>query len=708
MNDFKLEAKGNEVFFNNKKVKTSIEFFSGNKYNCKYKNLYIFNEIFYKGVMEVKDKNGICRLIDNWEVKNNMIQLSREIYVTHVHEGNRDGVWTNLIVPLNGSGLDYFIPAGCYKECPGERPNKGVILMEERLTYPLVLAYDKSIRRGLLLIRVEPAVWSETPKRKIGEQYFLHATDLGGVGYKRTSDKIDNALIVCLPYEESPTSRALNKNLKPIKAFLPLDCGKIIKVIYQFKIIDVNNFDDACLEAFDYAFSIHKPKPVSLPFTLTEAINYRLKRLAELYREWNGYAGFSLNFDPKVGVNSKPSGFERSFNELEHDIYPRVLEYGFTGRQLNNAYMLIFMGRKFNYLKWIERGLKVINSYIDKCCLDNGFFYTLFDVKERKPFQPIGDGLGYLLHYGVKNAVSGNYLRNMCEAAYDLLLCSKLTSNDIWLNKVFKFGKFLTKIQNKDGSWYRAYATDGEPITEPKEWLGRTPIEQKTATSVPIFLLVKLHKLFPKENFLSTAEKAGVWVLHEMVDKTHYRGGSLDCANVIDKEAMGIVLNSLMALYEQTGKKEYLKGAKKAGVLALTWNFLWDVPFEPGSFLYEYNFHTRGWGGIDIIWAGSVVDIYSLNFCRDWIKLSNITGNTLFKEVSKLVLNGTQQLLSYNENYYGMVETGMQEEGFAISSIGLDSGGFKKGDTWGGLGWTYAIGTFSVWRALQELIKVKE
>jgi len=64
---------------------------------------------------------------------------------------------------------------------------------------------------------------------------------------------------------------------------------------------------------------------------------------------------------------------------------------------------------------------------------------------------------------------------------------------------------------------------------------------------------------------------------------------------------MAYPMMALVALYESTGEPDYLTGAVRAGSLALTWNSLWDVPFEEGTRLHAASFKSRGWGGISIL-----------------------------------------------------------------------------------------------------------
>ena len=163
---------------------------------------------------------------------------------------------------------------------------------------------------------------------------------------------------------------------------------------------------------------------------------------------------------------------------------------------------------------------------------------------------------------------------------------------------------------------------------------------------------------------------------------------------------MAYPMMALLALYDSTRNQDYLVGAESAGSLALTWNCLWDVPFEEGTRLRELSFASRGWGGISILWGTGVVDTYSLWFLPEWERLAVEIDAPVFHDVTQLILYGTQQILSLPGNLHGLCEPGMQEEGFACSHQGIDDGLISKGDTWGSLGWVFAAGTYGVWNAI--------
>jgi hypothetical protein len=128
----------------------------------------------------------------------------------------------------------------------------------------------------------------------------------------------------------------------------------------------------------------------------------------------------------------------------------------------------------------------------------------------------------------------------------------------------------------------------------------------------------------------------------------------------------------------------------------VTWNYVWNPPFFRGTQLDTLHFQATGWGGINSIWGGGVVDIYALFYLREFHRLSDLTGEPLYRKVAQLIAAGTQQLLSYPGDLLGFADIGMQPEGVGITSQGFDDGLMAKGDIWGSLGWIYSAGTFGL------------
>ena len=352
--------------------------------------------------------------------------------------------------------------------------------------------------------------------------------------------------------------------------------------------------------------------------------------------------------------------------------------------------------------EWRNTASRIASSFLQKCATPSGFLHTLYDVSRNCAISPFGDRVGSLLHYGVPGAPSGNYVRNMAEAGFDLCLLSERVQDPGIGEAASRLGGFFIGTQNRDGSWYRAYTEDGRAIRSPEQWFGGSERATKSSTSTPVPFLLKLHALSGETQFLHAARRAGDWLVQEMIQNIDYRGGTLDNPNIVDKEGMAYPMMALASLYRATRNVDYLRAAARAGGLALTWNYLWDVPFERGTRLAGESFKSSGWGGISILWGAGVVDNYSLWFLPDWQSLSSLAGNGVFADASRLILSGTQQLLALPDRMHGLVGAGMQEEGFACSDQGVDDGMIRKGDTWGALGWVFAAGTYPVWRMLNE------
>ena len=47
-------------------------------------------------------------------------------------------------------------------------------------------------------------------------------------------------------------------------------------------------------------------------------------------------------------------------------------------------------------------------------------------------------------------------------------------------------GQFFLRIQNTDGSWYRAVDTDGNPVRVPEHWFGRTETMRKSGRTASL------------------------------------------------------------------------------------------------------------------------------------------------------------------------------------------------------------------------------
>jgi hypothetical protein len=313
------------------------------------------------------------------------------------------------------------------------------------------------------------------------------------------------------------------------------------------------------------------------------------------------------------------------------------------------------------------------------------------------------------MHYLGESALAGTYTRLMAEAGRDLLLNIALhrelgADTEDWLACAEALGRYFVRVQESDGSWFRAYAPNGEPIVD-SDWFGYRSGSGKTATaSVIPFLTALAEQSFAAPEFLGSARRAGNYVQAAAVDSDEYRGGTLDNPNVVDKEAAFLVMQAMLALAETDGDNRVarLEAARRAATFAITWHSLWTVPAIEGTRVGEAAVNSIGWGGINSIWGVGVTDIYSLFFAADLVRLTRLTGDARFARMAELIARSSVELLSIPGNSYGFSDSGMQPEGISFCSQGEDDGLIRKGDLWGGLGWPYTAGTYGLETYLRE------
>lgn len=581
---------------------------------------------------------------------------------------------------------------------------------DDRLGYPMVLAWDPASLHATVLLRESLPTDDEAPLRSPGDARFLHRTDIGSLGFVREATAEDSdelGLEAWWPARERGRSSALGPDGVAPEAFHPLAPGMTMRLRYRLLDIAAQDLPEAARVAFEACLDLAGTQVPTLPFSLDEAIAMRLGLLARTWTTWpDGGAGFVLDFDPERGLDAPARGFGASFADLDLPRGQSILEYGFTGRQIEVGTSLAeALGGE-----WVVRSAAVADWYVRHLVLPSGWSFGHYDIERGRPLFACGDPDGPFMHYLGPAERPGTFLRLQVEAMTDLLRASRVhramgTPHEAWLDACRRFAELLVSIQGPDGAWVRAYAPDGMPLLG--GWLGATPAEASSATPIPVPFLIAMADELPaeREHYLGAARRAGRHVLSTHVASDEYRGGTLDNPNDVDKEAAGFAMRALLALYRVDGDAAWLEGARRAADMFLTWNVIWRVPTRPGTRLGKAGFDPVGWGGINSTWGCGVVDIYSLFFLADLIEVGDRAGVPVMRRVAELVAHGTQGLLSHPGRSFGFALEGMQPEGVALADQGCDVGLIHKGDLWGGLGWIHTAGTSALREAMGALAR---
>ncbi|TDE07918.1 hypothetical protein [Jiangella asiatica] len=655
----------------------------------------------WTGTAQWRHGDATIRVSDTWEPAGDALTLHRRIRATGPAPEHPDGFRLRLAWSVPSPGpVRLFVPGLIYA-VDQYTDGREHSYADHRLAYPLVAAHQ--VRRGevIVLKRLTPATFDQAPEREPGQRAFIQRTDIGSVGFSTEPETL--TLSANWPYHEGETSAMLDRQGTPATAHFPVDGEDLdITIRYRLWVDAAKTFSTATHRAFSAALAAAAPEPTALPVPLRDSIEVRLDSAAATYRESDdGFAGFALNFDPRHGFGSHPLAFGASFAEHRMGRSEQIFEYGFTGRQLNVAYMLA----RHNPDAWSERAARVVDAFVDRMCTASGWMYTLWDTGRKRPLYACGDPTGPVMHYLGRSSRPGTYSRMMAEAGSDLLLNISLynptTARPSWWDACLRLADFFVRYQDDDGAWYRAYTPDGDPVTG-GEWFGTSPAAGKTATStvVPFLLAVARQATgcHPEaaRRYRDAAIRAGEYVLRHSVALDDYRGGTLDNPNVVDKEAAFLVMSAALALHEATGESRWLDAARRSATQAVTWHSIWTVPNIDGTEVATAGVRSVGWGGINSIWGAGVTDIYSLFFAADLVRLARLADDQLFARVAQLIAHSSVQLLSVPERSYGFADIGMQPEGISFCDQGADDGLIRKGDTWGGLAWPYSAGTFGM------------
>lgn len=632
---------------------------------------------------------------DRWESTGDEVSVTRRV---RAHGGAADeALAVALQVALPGRSWRWFVPGNVYS--PSQYGDRRRAFADHRTSLPLAAAFDPELELGITLARTTYAAFDARADRRAGESHYRQATDIGSVGFDPGEHP---ALHASWPYAEEDTSAMLDAAGSPALAFHPLGPeGLSVTLGYTLTVRPSRTFAAMAWSSYRAAWVSRPASRRPKCYTLRESVDFRAQSMAKTYCEWGeSGAGFLLSFDPERGYEHEPKAFGSSFVEHGMTGSHRILEYGFTGRQLDVA---LFLTRTMGG-PWVDRAKRVIEHFVERMTTPSGWMWTIWDIDRDSPLYSCGDPSGPVMHYLGEASAPGAHTRMMVEAAGDLLAHHRFAGGWKCLEPCQHFGDFLIRAQESDGSWYRAYTPDGAALHS--QWLGQPGHDGKAATSVAVPYLLALADLLGPDagaRYRRSAEHAGAYVLEHQVAHDDYRGGTLDNPNVVDKEAALLAMRAMLCLHEATGEGDYLEAAVRAAGVAITWHSAWDVPLLEGTPVAAAGVQSPGWGGINDVWGAGVTDIYTLFYLRDLQRLAARIDDSVLARICATIAWSSTDLLADPHERFGLADVGMQPEGIAFCDQGADDDVIRKGDRWGGLAWPYSAGTTALSDYLDEV-----
>ncbi|WP_298455956.1 hypothetical protein [uncultured Cellulomonas sp.] len=554
---------------------------------------------------------------------------------------------------------------------------------DDRNGHLAVLAYLPHERQAFSLARTSaPTFDAAISEAELVSGVVITESDIGSLGIvSREGEAL--ALRAGYPFGEEVTF-SLETSGRGWAGFLPVREGRSAAVDYELRVFSADDLTEAIWGVTQRQIQRLGTRPAELPLPMEELERHRFLLTQLYYREWDAEE------DPR-----QPAGYMTHFSPRTGETLGSLIEFGFTGAQALHALNAIRRGYREDAPLWTDRARKVLDFFVREMQAENGFSEGIYDVHSKSfvrwftgillPFQYSDDDAEARAYLGSQmtgalgpiaralRSVPGNYTRTMCESIYPLLLAYEEerrhgVEQSAWLAAGDRFGAFLLEVQGDDGAWFRGYSPEGEGLTHPVEWFGRSAVEQRSGTIFPIEVLATLHRITGREDYKEAALRAADYITDTFVPEILYCGGLNDTSHIksvkIDSVGVMFAMRSLIMAHRLGGDQRHLDAALKAAKVLSSWLFLWDVPFPEGSLLDVGGFRSTGWAVCDAIPGGGYVDDEFLEFVGDMLHVAKAAGESRLVDIVEIVLAGMQHGLSIPGNMLGYAAPGIQCEGY--------------------------------------------
>jgi hypothetical protein len=167
-----------------------------------------------------------------------------------------------------------------------------------------------------------------------------------------------------------------------------------------------------------------------------------------------------------------------------------------------------------------------------------------------------------------------------------------------------------------------------------------TPVN--TAEAFFIAPLISASTIFNNEKYGRAALKAADYYAGRHLDMDEpYWGGTLD-ATCEDKEGAWGAFQGFLAAFEFTKNPKYLKWAKHACDVTLSYTVVWDIPLPAGR-LADHRFRTRGWTGVSA--QNQHLDVYGVVFAPSVYKMGIYLADENLKKLAKTMFLSCGQMI---------------------------------------------------------------
>lgn len=520
----------------------------------------------------------------------------------------------------------FYLPGFWYRRnmrspegAPSYRVSDSWLVREDRLSSPLTAVFDEKQGKSMSVLRKDDFKTDALTTHQEGEVILSGKTSIGYTGFENAGGIA--VLSYGFPYEEAPKTYIRKLTLAPsVKAFQLLEKGDSLVLSWELLEREVSDYSECIQRTWEYCYDSYRPQPVQTP--------YSPEKVKEVLS----------NFFVESFVDDVPTHYYSGV-ELETATCATtdVAEVGFVGRTLLNAFNALEYGEAQNRPELVKDASSVFDTYLEYGFSDAGFFNEVVHYKrgfkeDRFSIRRQSEGVYALLYY---LDYEKKHQRKHPE----------------WEKRVRTILDHFLKLQHEDGSFPRKFKDDYSIVDASG---GSTP-----SATLP---LVMGYKYFKDKRYLESAKRSVAYLERELISKADYFSSTLD-ANCEDKEASlyAATASYYLALATKGSEREhYARLAKQAAYFALSWYYVWDVPFAPGQMLGDIGLKTRGWGNVSV--ENNHIDVFIFDFADVLHWLGKNYNEPRFSEFAEVISTSMRQLLPHEGHMCGIAKVGYYPE----------------------------------------------
>ena len=538
-------------------------------------------------------------------------------------------IGASLATGIKSADSEFYLPGFWYhrnlrspKGAPAFHTSKSWNFREDRLSSPMTSVFDMANGKSVAIMRCIDRPQECLTTHQQGEIILSGETSLGYLGLD--CDEQEAKLTFGYPYIETPKRYIRKLTLAaPVFAFAKIEKGETKTLKWRISQSEAKDFGQHVTMMWQRCFDSLNPQPLKARFTPEEM----KKGLTNYFRQ--SYVG---NF---------PLKYHSGHTLLTSDCKPfPEAQIGFVGRVLLNAFNAIEYGEQHGEQDLVTTGQEILESYLQHGLTSAGYFYDNVNFERGFPADE------KVVHS----------IRQQSEGVYAILLYLKYEKAHgrkhlEWEAKIKGILDGFLKLQKADGSFARKYKDDGSDVDGTG---GSTP----SSTSA----LVMGYRYFGKKQYLGAARRTVNYLEQNIISKSDYFSSTLD-ANCEDKEAAIAAVTATYYLAAVTNGKErqhYIDLCEKAAYFALSWYYMWDVPFAQGQMLGDLGLKTRGWSNVSVENNHIDVFVFELPHIVKW--LGEQKGNSRFLQMHDVIFNSLSQLMPTTERLCGIALPGFYPE----------------------------------------------